>query len=54
MEKVKAAFAGKKAEFWIYPDAGHGFNCWDRAAYHAPSAALSHGRALEFFAPTLF
>jgi carboxymethylenebutenolidase len=54
VEKVKAAFAGKKAEFWIYPDAGHGFNCWDRAAYHAPSAALSHGRALEFFAPTLF
>jgi carboxymethylenebutenolidase len=54
VEKVKAAFAGKKAEFWIYPDAGHGFNCWDRAAYHAPSAALSHGRALEFFAPALF
>jgi carboxymethylenebutenolidase len=54
VEKVKAAFAGKKAEFWIYPEAGHGFNCWDRASYHAPSAALSHGRTLAFLAPTLF
>jgi carboxymethylenebutenolidase len=54
VEKVKAAFAGKKAQFWIYPDAGHGFNCWDRASYHAPSAALSHGRILEFLAPALF
>jgi carboxymethylenebutenolidase len=54
VEKVKAAFAGKKAEFWIYPDAGHGFNCWDRSAYHAPSAALAHGRTLVFLAPALF
>jgi carboxymethylenebutenolidase len=54
VEKVRAAFAGRKAEFWIYPDAGHGFNCWDRSAYHAPSAALSHGRALAFLAPALF
>ena len=48
VEKVKAAFAGKDAEFWIYPGAGHGFNCWDRSAYHAPSAALAHGRTLVF------
>jgi carboxymethylenebutenolidase len=54
VEKVKAAFVGKKAQFWIYPDAGHGFNCWDRASYHAPSAALAHGRTLVFLAPTLF
>jgi carboxymethylenebutenolidase len=54
VEKVKAAFAGKKAEFWIYPEAGHGFNCWDRSAYHAPSSALSHGRTLAFLAPLLF
>jgi carboxymethylenebutenolidase len=54
VEKVKAAFAGKKAEFWIYPDAGHGFNCWDRSAYHAASSALSHGRTLAFLAPLLF
>ena len=54
VEKVKAAFAGKKAEFWIYPDAGHGFNGWDRSAYHPPSSALSHGRTLDFLAPALF
>jgi carboxymethylenebutenolidase len=54
VEKVKAAFAGKKAEFWIYPEAGHGFNCWDRSAYHAPSAALAHARTLAFLAQALF
>jgi len=54
VEKVKAAFAGKKAEFWTYPEAGHGFNCWDRSAYHAPSAALAHGRSLVFLAQILF
>lgn len=48
VDKVKAAFAGKSAEFHIYPGAGHGFNCWDRASYHQPSAALAHGRTLEF------
>jgi hypothetical protein len=26
----------------------HGFNCWARASYHAPSAALAHGRSLQF------
>ena len=53
VEKVKAAFKGKNAEFHIYP-AGHGFNCWDRSAYHAPSAALAHGRALEFLVRNLY
>ena len=42
-------FAIKNAQFHLYPGAGHGFNCWDRSAYHQPSAALSHGRTLEFF-----
>jgi carboxymethylenebutenolidase len=53
VEKVKAAFKGKNAEFHIYP-AGHGFNCWDRASYDAPSAALAHGRALEFLVRNLY
>jgi carboxymethylenebutenolidase len=53
VEKVKAAFKGKSAEFHIYP-AGHGFNCWDRGSYHAPSAALAHGRVLEFLAHSLY
>jgi len=54
VEKVKAAFKGKNAEFFVYPDAGHGFNCWDRSSYHAKSAALSHGRALAFLAQNLY
>jgi carboxymethylenebutenolidase len=35
---VKAAMAGKPAEFHVYPGAQHGFNCWARASYHAGSA----------------
>ena len=53
VEKVKAAFKGKKAEFFVYP-AGHGFNCWDRGSYDAPSAALAHGRSLEFLSRNLY
>ena len=51
---VRQAFAGKPAEFFDYPDAGHGFNCWARASYHAASAALAHGRSLAFLAEHLF
>jgi carboxymethylenebutenolidase len=47
---VRAALAGKDAEVLVYPGAHHGFNCWARASYHAPSAALAHGRALAFLA----
>lgn len=53
VDKVKAAFAGRPAEVHVY-DAEHGFNCWERASYHAPSAALAHARTLELFARTLF
>ena len=41
------------AEVHVYPGAHHGFNCWARASYHAPSAALAHGRALAFLAERL-
>ena len=53
VEKVKAAFAGRKAEFHLYPGANHGFNCWARGSYDLPSAMLAHGRTLEFFATHL-
>ena len=39
-------------EVHLYP-AHHGFNCWARSAYHAPSAALAHGRAVAFLAERL-
>jgi carboxymethylenebutenolidase len=54
VDRVRAAMAGKAAEVFVYPGSRHGFNCWARASYHAPSAALAHGRALEFLARTLF
>lgn len=52
VESVKQAMAGK-AEVFVYPGAHHGFNCWARASYHVPSAALAHGRTLAFFAEKL-
>ena len=52
--QVRAAMAGKSAEVHVYPGAMHGFNCWARASYHAPSAALAHGRATAFLAAVLF
>ena len=42
-----------QAEVFVYPGAHHGFNCWARASYHAPSAALAHGRALSFLVQAL-
>jgi len=51
---VRQAFAGKSAEFHEYPGSLHGFNCWARASYHAPSAALALGRSLQFLASRLF
>jgi carboxymethylenebutenolidase len=32
--------------FWY--DAGHGFNCNDRASYHAEAAKLAKERSLQF------
>lgn len=54
VEKIRDAVSGKSAEFHTYPEASHGFNCWDRGAYHPASAALSHGRSTAFLAQQLF
>ncbi|MBG9387400.1 dienelactone hydrolase family protein [Caenimonas aquaedulcis] len=53
VEKVRSAM-GDRAEVFVYPGAQHGFNCWERASYDAPSAALAHGRTLGFLAQRLF
>ena len=50
VDAVRAALVEADAEIHVYPGAQHGFNCWDRASYHAPSAALAHGRSLGFLA----
>lgn len=52
-EKVRDA-VGARAELFVYPDATHGFNCWDRSAYDPRSASLAHGRSLTFLAQHLF
>ena len=52
VERVRTALP--QAEVLVYPGSTHGFNCWARASYHAPSAALSHGRSLQFLAQALF
>jgi len=54
VESVRAAMKEHQAEFFVYPGASHGFNCWDRGTYHPASAALAHGRALAFLAHALF
>ena len=54
VDKVRAAMQGKPAEVLVYEPADHGFNCWARVSYHAPSAALAHGRALQFLAERLY
>ncbi|MCY1204559.1 Carboxymethylenebutenolidase [compost metagenome] len=54
VQGVRDAMAGKPGtEIHVYGNADHGFNCWARASYHQPSAALAHGRALAFLAQTL-
>lgn len=41
-------------EVWVYTyEAHHGFNCDQRAAWHAPSAKLARERTLAFFAEHL-
>lgn len=50
---VREAMEEREAEVFVYPDADHGFNCWDRASYQQRAAALAHGRTLELFAQHL-
>ncbi len=54
VDAVRSAFAGRGAEVYVYPGSDHGFNCWARASYHPPSAALALGRSVQFLAQHLF
>lgn len=54
VDAIRQTFGGRAdVAIHTYPNAGHGFNCWARSAYHQPSAALAHGRTLEFLATVL-
>jgi carboxymethylenebutenolidase len=48
VEQIRAARPDE--QFFIYPDAGHGFNCDERKDYHPASAALARQRSLDFLA----
>jgi carboxymethylenebutenolidase len=47
VDQVRTAMACKPAEVFVYDAADHGFNCWARKSYHAPSAARAHARSLQ-------
>ena len=48
--KIRAAFAGREeVEVFVYPGAGHGFNCSERSSYDKPAALMAHSRAIALF-----
>ena len=51
VRQIEASFAGKSnAELYVYPGAGHGFNCSDRSSYDQRASALALGRTMKFLA----
>ncbi|CAN5514456.1 hypothetical protein BH10ACT3_BH10ACT3_15670 [soil metagenome] len=48
--RTAAAGAAHDTEIVRYPEAGHGFNCDQRDAFHAASAADAWQRTLDWFA----
>ena len=51
--KAEAKVHGKQVEVIVYPGAGHGFFCDERASYQAAAAADSWDRLKKFFAEHL-
>jgi len=47
--RAAAATATVPTEVYRYAEAGHGFNCDDRDAFHEPSAAVAWARTLAWF-----
>ncbi len=51
VKATQAKFAGaKNAVIEVYPGVDHGFNCWERPAYHQATSSLAHGLSLSFLA----
>ncbi len=54
VEAIRRAVSGNaSADVQTYNGVGHGFCCWGRPMYDQHSAALAHGRTLEFLASHL-
>jgi carboxymethylenebutenolidase len=51
VKAVQEKFAdAKNAVIEVYPGVDHGFNCWERPAYHQQTSSLAHGLTLSFLA----
>ena len=51
VKAVQTKFAdAKNAVIEVYPGVDHGFNCWERPAYHQQTSSLAHGLSLSFLA----
>jgi carboxymethylenebutenolidase len=50
MEKAKAVAEKQKDQVHYFYPAGHGFNCDQRASFHAESSKTARSRTLEFLA----
>ena len=46
VEKIKKANPG--SALFVYPGAGHGFNCDERSSYSAIDAKVAFDRSIEF------
>jgi len=54
VDSVQKAFDGRpNAQFHVYEDAQHGFNCWGRPMYNQRVAALAHGHTLQWLSTQL-
>ncbi len=51
--KAEAARRGKTVEIVVYPGAGHGFFCSERASYQKTAAEDAWARLKKFFAKHL-
>ena len=54
VQSVRDRMGPQRADIHVYAGAHHGFNCWARASYHAPAAALARARSLGFLAQHLW
>jgi len=44
---------GRDCEIYVYPDAGHGFNCDERGSYNEAAAKVAWRRSIAFLQTNL-
>jgi carboxymethylenebutenolidase len=53
VERIRAAVAGPRTEFYTYPDADHAFDNADFVTYHPEASTIAWGLTLKFLAANL-